>query len=253
MEITFLGTGTSNGVPQIGCKCKVCTSEDKKNKRYRSSIAITNDFGRVIIDTTQEFRLQCIREDIRTLNAVLYTHHHADHILGLDDVRAFTEMTNKKLPIYGSRETLEVIKQAFSYLFKKPINKSPVALIEIHEIYNEPFNLINTDFTPIPVKHGRIECLAYKFNNVVYCTDCNKIPKESEKYFYDLDLLILDALRYSPHPTHFSLNQAIKTIEKYKPKKAIFTHMTHNFDYDEITNILPDGIMLAYDGLKINL
>lgn len=253
MIIRFLGTGTSNGVPIIGCHCPVCTSADPKNKRFRCSLSIENEKGRVIIDTPPEFRLQCIRENINSLNAVLYTHDHADHLFGLDDLRGFTVLTNKPIPVYGDKTTIESIHRDFNYLFRKPVNKSPIAKIETHIIDRKPINLIGTDFIPIHIKHGKFDILAYKFGSCMYCTDCSYIPEHSRKHFYNLDILILDALRYAPHPTHLTLNKALKIIDEFKPKKAYLTHTTHYFEYNEVSQLLPPNVEMAYDTLKLTL
>ena len=252
MDITFLGTGTSNGVPMIGCNCKICTSTNPKNHKDRCSIAITNKKGRVIIDTPPEFRLQCIRENISSLDAVLLTHNHADHIAGFDDLRGFSLITNRKIPVYGNEETISTIHQNYGYMFHKPINKSAIAKVDTRIIY-KPTYIIGEKFTPLKIKHGKLDIYAYKFRNVVYCTDCSYIPEESWEHFYGLDVLIIDALRFAPHPTHYTFNKALRLIEEFKPKRAYLTHTTHIFDYDETQYILPKNIYLAYDGLKIHI
>ena len=252
MKITFLGTGTSNGVPMIGCNCKVCSSDNPKNKRYRSSIAVSNNYGTVIIDTPPEFRLQCIRENINSLDAVLLTHDHADHIAGLDDLRGFSLISHRHIPVYGNEQTVKTILKNYDYMFKKPINKSAIAKISPHILYDK-VNLINTDFIPITINHGKLNIYAYKFNNCLYCTDCSYIPHKNRELFYNLDVLIIDALKFSPHPTHFTLRQALAVINKVKPKKAYLTHCTHSFDYDEVSKLLPKNVYLSYDGLKIDI
>ena len=252
MTITFLGTGTSNGVPIIGCECPTCTSNDPKNKRYRSSIAIENEQGRVIIDTPPELRLACIREKIDKVDAVLLTHDHADHIFGLDDLRGFTMLNGKSIPLFCSDKCANVIQRDFYYMFTKPINKTHLPKVSLN-IIDSPIRLLNTDFMPVPIKHGKLHIFAYRFNNVMYCTDCSFIPLSSQKYFYNLDVLILGCIKYAPHPTHFSLNQALRIVDKYKPKHTYFTHCTHYFEYNEVSLLLPENVHMAYDGLKINI
>ncbi|MBQ7258037.1 MAG: MBL fold metallo-hydrolase [Abditibacteriota bacterium] len=253
MILTFLGTGTSNGVPIIGCHCPTCSSKDPKNHRYRCSVAIENEKGRVIIDTPPEFRLQCIRENIDKVDAVLLTHDHADHIFGLDDLRGFTMQTGESIPVYSSENCLNIVHRAFYYMFRQPVNKTHIPKLTLNILNKEPVNLIGIDFLPVRIKHGKLDIFAYKFGNVMYCTDCSRIPLSSQKHFFNLDVLILDCIKYAPHPTHLSLNQALRIVDKYKPKKAYFTHTTHYFEYNEVSELLPENVELAYDGLKINI
>jgi len=254
MKAIFLGTGTSNGVPQIGCNCDICTSLNPKNKRYRSSLFIKSEDTKIIIDTSPEFRLQCLRENISSLNAVILTHSHADHLFGLDDIRAFTEITAKPMPVYTDSYTSQIIKNTFSYIFQDPINKSPLPKINLVEIeHKKKININSIKIIPIEVKHGNLNIMSYKINDFLYCTDCNFIPQKSEEFFYNLDTLVIGALRYKSHHTHFNIEEAIKIVEKYKPKITYFTHMTHHVEYDNLSGILPENIKLAYDGLVLNL
>lgn len=252
MEITFLGTGTSNGVPIIGCKCPVCTSDNPKNKRYRCAISIKNQNGTVIIDTPQEFRLQCIRENINHIDGVLYTHDHADHISGLDDLRGFSLITKSPIPVFANSETANTIKTNYYYIFNNKNIKTPVPKINLNTI-SGPINLIGETFIPIDIKHGSKEVLAYKFHNCLYCTDCNYIPKHSRHFFNNLDVLIIDTLRFASNVSHFNFRQALEIIKIYKPKKAYLTHITHYLDYDEVMELLPDNVYMAYDGLKVTV
>lgn len=252
MRLVFLGTGTSSGVPQIGCDCLVCKSKDARNKRTRAGVLIENGDTRIVIDTSPEFRLQCIREGIRMIDGVVYTHSHADHIFGLDDVRAFTQINKKRMPVFANSDTLSDIKKAFGYIFRPPLNNSPIPLIDLNLIDGD-FSIGNIDIKPIDIRHGKLNILAFKINSFMYCTDCNFIPEESKKYFYNLDVLVLGALRYEEYPTHFNFEQAIEIVNEFQPKQTFFTHMSHHVEHGRAESFLQNNIKLAYDGLAIEI
>jgi phosphoribosyl 1,2-cyclic phosphate phosphodiesterase len=252
----FLGTGTSVGVPVIGCSCPVCRSSNPRNHRYRASALIRTGRGNILIDTTPELRLQLLREQIDVIHAVLYTHYHADHLFGLDDVRLFPIYLKGPLPIYCTDEVEEVIRQAFAYAFHPSGEELPAGVLPkltFHRIATEPFQVLDEWITPIPLHHGRFHVLGFRIGNVAYCTDVSGIPDRSWPLLEDLDVLILDALRPGkPHPSHYSLEEALAVIERLRPRQAYLTHMSHAMDYDALIRQLPPHIRPAYDGLSFD-
>jgi len=252
LEITFLGTGTSHGVPIIGCNCKTCTSEDSKNKRFRSSIYIKNAQKNILIDTTPDLRLQLLNNNITDIDLVLFTHAHADHIMGFDDIRAINRLNKADIPCYGNKETLEAIKRKFAYIFDDHHCKFAVPSVKLKEI-DKALKFADLKITPLPVKHNHDTILGYKVNNMAYITDCSFIPKNSFEMIKDVDLLILDALRYKSHPKHFNIEQAIEVIRDLGVKRAYLTHISHEIEHNEVNEKLPQGIQLAYDGLKLKV
>ncbi|MCK9221785.1 MAG: MBL fold metallo-hydrolase [Limnochordia bacterium] len=251
LEILFLGTGTSHGIPVIGCNCGVCQSSDPKNKRNRSSILLTQGDTNILIDTATELRLQALRFNITSVDAVLYTHFHADHVFGFDDLRRFNNNGSKPIPVYGNAETIEELRQCFAYVFRKTQEGSKKPLVTPQIIQPVPTVIHGLTFQPIPIYHGQLGIYGYRFGNVAYITDCSKIPEQSEKLLKDLDILILGVLRYRPHPTHFNLNQALKVIAKLKPNRTYFTHICHDFDHEQVQRELPPNCYLGYDGLRL--
>ncbi len=251
---TFLGTGTSMGVPMLGCDCHVCTSANPKNNRYRCSVLIGTPAGNILIDTTPELRLQLLRENVKLVHAVVYTHYHVDHLFGLDDVRIFPVKLNGPLPIYCTDEVDEVIRRAFSYAFAAGSEEMPVGMLprlELRRIDERPFEVLGQRFTPIPLVHGRFNVFGFRVGNVAYCTDVSSIPDRSWPLLEGLDVFVIDALRPGkPHPSHFCVEQAVEAIQRVKPRRAYFTHMAHSMEYDELMRTLPPGIEPAYDGLK---
>jgi phosphoribosyl 1,2-cyclic phosphate phosphodiesterase len=249
---TFLGTGTSVGVPMIGCDCPVCTSDDPRNHRYRSSVVIGTPGGNLLIDSGPELRLQLIREKIKVVHAVLYTHYHADHIFGLDDLRMMSRHLDGPVPLYCAAEVEDVIRRAFSYAFQTgtelPIGWVP--RLEFRRIGTEPFEALGQRVTPIPLVHNWFEVLGFRIDDVAYCTDVSAIPEASWPLLEGLRVLVIDALRFKPHPAHFSLDQALEVIARLGPEKAYLTHMTHDFDYADLNPRLPAGVEMAYDGLN---
>jgi phosphoribosyl 1,2-cyclic phosphate phosphodiesterase len=251
---TFLGTGTSVGVPAIGCQCEVCTSGNPKNNRFRSSGLVTLPNGRILIDTTPEMRLQLLREKIDTVNAVLYTHYHVDHLYGMDDLRMVAKNLGAAVPLYCTDEVEGIIRSVFPYVFKEPPANMPadsITKLYVHRIDNRPFEILDQRIIPIPLIHSRFNVFGYRFDDLAYCTDVSEIPPESWKLLQGVRVLIIDALRFSNHPAHFSLNQALEVIEKLKPKRAYLTHMSHEFDYETLNPELPPGVEMAYECLKI--
>lgn len=262
MRLTFLGTGTSQGVPLIGCQCNVCTSDDPRNRRMRPSVWLqinppqgddnNGDQRHIVIDTPAEFRLQAIKHGLSRLDALLYTHAHADHIFGIDDIRRFNQMQREIIPLYASKQTLSGLEQIASYIFNHS-NKSWALPKADPIIIDGPFDLFGTPVEPLLVLHGKMPVTAFRIGRFAYVTDCSEIPVATMKRLEGLDLLVLDALRYTPHPTHFSIPQALDIVEKLQPKQTLLTHLSHEVDHAQTVRELPEGVSLAYDGLVVEL
>ncbi len=253
MKVTFLGTGTSHGIPMIACTCKVCTSENPKNKRMRTSVFVSINGCNILIDATPELRLQCIKNKITRLDAVLITHSHADHIFGLDDLRRFNMIQRMDIPIYGTSKTLDTIRRTFSYVFTnhcEPGGSKPRFSLKI---VNGDLTIEGIPIVPIKALHGNGEVTGYRFNKFAYITDASDIPKESLQKLQDLEVLVLGALRYTPHIKHFTIEQALRVVKQLKPQKAYFTHMCHDIEHEEDSKKLPPSVEFAFDGLMIDL
>jgi len=253
MVITLLGTGTSSGIPLIGCRCDVCRSLDYRDKRLRVSIYVETQGKGFVIDTGPDFRQQMLREDISKLDAVIFTHQHKDHTAGLDDVRAFNFLQNKDMPVYGRLQVLEQLKREFEYVFAE-YRYPGIPRIQLHEIYNTPFDILGVKFTPIDVLHHRLPVFGFRIGNFAYLTDVNNIPEVEQEKLTNLDVLVLGALQREPHISHFTLQQAVDTVNRLTPKVTYFTHLSHKMGlHAEVEKELPSHIRLGFDGLKIHL
>ncbi len=248
--LTVLGSGTSMGVPTIGCGCKVCTSSDARDRRTRPSIMLEYGGHVVLIDSTPDFREQALREKITRIDAVLYTHAHADHILGLDDLRPLTFKREQKLPLYADDNTAKIIERMFAYVFDPESTYSTRPQVTLHRL-NGTLELFGAKFQHLKVLHGDSEITAYRFGTAAYLTDFSSIPDSTMEALHGLDLLFLDALRRRPHPTHSSLDESLKVVEKLAPRRAFFVHMSHDLGHEETNASLPAHIRLAHDGLKL--
>lgn len=255
-QLVFLGTGTSVGVPVPGCDCATCLSSDPRNNRLRCGLALGLPGGNLLIDTPTDLRSQLLRERIGIVHAVLFTHEHADHLFGLDDLRLFPYYLGHKLPLYCEERVEQRIRRSFDYAFAEDVDSlhaGAVPQLTFTRISTAPFETLGARITPIRLLHGRLQVLGFRFGNVAYCTDTNKIPDESWPLLEGLDLLILDALRPKPHATHFSLDEAIAAAERVRPKRTLLTHMSHELEHEATQARLPPGVELAYDGLKVPL
>ena len=248
--LTVMGSGTSMGVPTIGCRCEVCTSRDPHDRRTRPSVLVDYGGHRVLIDTTPDFREQAIREGIRVLDAVIYTHAHADHILGLDDLRPLTFHRPGNIPLYARAETADIIRRMFRYIFEGNYKYGGLAQVELHE-FSGALELFGATFEPVPVLHGDAEVLGFRFGQAAYLTDFSEIPPASMERLKDLDILFLDALRHKPHPTHSTVENSLALVEKLKPRRAYFTHISHDLPHQATNAALPPHVRLAHDGLKL--
>ncbi len=254
MKITFLGTGTSQGIPVIGCQCAVCRSNDLKDNRTRTSIFIDTGNEHIVIDVGPDFRQQMLREKILKLDGVLITHEHNDHVIGLDDIRPYYFQSGSEISFYMSKRVIFEIKQRFPYVFAaNPYPGAPrINIMEIRP-YQE-FQLGSSQIIPLPVMHGQLEVLAFKLNRFLYITDASFIPDESLSYMTDIDIMVINALRHKPHYSHFTLNEALEKIEIIRPQTAYLTHISHLLGIHEKTSSqLPKNVFLAYDGLKIDV
>ncbi|MCA8984745.1 MAG: MBL fold metallo-hydrolase [Planctomycetaceae bacterium] len=253
-EIVILGSGTSHGVPMVGCRCPVCLSDNPRNQRTRSSILVRAPEGNFIVDTTPEMRLQLVRERIDLVHAAVFTHGHADHIFGLDDLRQFGFLLDRDIPLYCEEPVAHQLRQAYSYAFAPPDDpgrRGAIPRFEIHRLDEMPIQLLGTRVRPIRLLHGKLRMLGFRIGNAAYCTDVSEIPSESWPLLEQLDVLIIDALRYRPHPTHFNIAQALEVVERVRPRRTFFTHICHDIEHETVSKELPAGVELAYDGLKI--
>jgi phosphoribosyl 1,2-cyclic phosphate phosphodiesterase len=252
MRVTFLGTGTSTGVPTLGCHCRVCDSSDPHDRRTRPSVMLELDSRVVVIDTTPDFRQQAMRERVERLDAVLFTHDHVDHVLGLDDVRPFYFRQQVPIPIFADSRSLEGIRRIFSYIFDQKYAYGGLAKLDPHLI-DGPFELWGERMIPLPVFHGNLPVLGFRIRDFAYITDFSAIPDSTLRLLEGVDVLVLDALRHKPHPTHSTVENSLSLVEKLKARRAFFTHIAHELLHSETNAALPPHVRLAHDGLKLEL
>jgi phosphoribosyl 1,2-cyclic phosphate phosphodiesterase len=266
LKVTVLGSGTSHGVPSIGCDCAVCRSSDPKDRRTRPSILIEIDGGddsaespfatavrSILVDTSTDLRMQALANDVRRVDAILFTHSHADHVFGLDDVRRYNQMQQTAIPCFADEETLANLTRMFSYVFNPPTQKGGgVPQLSIFRIAG-PFSLGGVEVVPVPLFHGRLPVLGFRIGSFAYLTDCNRIPDSSWALLDGVRTVILDALRQRPHSTHFSVGEAIEVVGRLHADTAYFTHICHDLGHAETNAQLPAGVQLAYDGLVLTI
>jgi len=253
LRVTILGSGTSSGVPVIGCECAVCRSTDPRNNRLRPSVMIEHGNKVLLIDTATDLRQQSLRFGIDRVDAVLYTHAHADHVLGLDELRIFNLRQEDVIPCFGSAETLQAIRTMFAYVFGSADGGGPRPRLDLRRVEG-PFEVLEGLLaTPIPLLHGDLPIYGYRLGRFAYLTDCSHIPEASFALLEGLDVLVLDALRYRPHRTHFSIDQALEAASRIGADRSYFTHLTHEVDHGNLRHPLPPQVELAYDGLAVDL
>jgi phosphoribosyl 1,2-cyclic phosphate phosphodiesterase len=252
LELTFLGTGTSNGIPIIGCHCPVCSSNDPRDFRFRTSAVVRWDDLTLLIDASAELRLQARANGLEHVDVVLFTHAHADHTGGIDDLRRFNELAQRHLPIYASPETAESLRERYGYAFVDHFpfygGKPDLTLNEI----DGPFAIDGKTIEPVPVLHGRMPVLGFRFGPLAYVTDAKTIPAESLERLQGLDILVLNALREREHPTHLSIAEAVTVVQQLRPRRAYFVHLSHEISHERASELLPEGIEIAYDGLTVS-
>ena len=252
MEVLILGSGSSAGTPVIGCRCETCTSDNPRNRRSRASVLVTVNGHALLIDTGPDLRQQALREGIGRVDAVLYTHPHADHLNGIDDLRAFCFHQRAAIPIYGNPFTLADIQNRFSYCFFPPSNYWDKPVLDARPVEG-PFEFHGIEITPLTVLHGKWPIYGYRIGNFAYITDVSEIPSETWPQLHGLDVLFLDCLRRVPHPTHFGFDQAVDHAKRIGASLTYLIHMTHELEYSAMSAALPDSIRVGYDGLRVTL
>jgi len=253
-HVTILGSGTSSGVPMIGCTCAVCRSTDPRDTRTRPSIFVDVEGGpNILVDTSTDLRQQALAHGINRVDAIVFTHSHADHVMGLDDSRRFSQMQKGPIPCYADARTCEALRRSFFYVFDPAADKGgglpQIALTTI----TGPFSIGSVGLVPVPVLHGSRAILGFRFGNFAYLTDCSKVPDESWPLIEGLDILILDALRHRPHPTHFTVAEALDVVARVKPRQTYLTHICHDLPHAKTNAALPASVELAYDGLRLTI
>jgi len=252
-RVTFLGTGTSHGVPMIGCRCPTCQSTDPRDRRLRPSIYLdVPGYASILVDTSTDLRQQALTNGITRVDAILFTHAHADHVMGLDEVRRFNVLQGAPVPCYASEDTWRHLRQTFHYAFEAVTQGGGVPQLEVRTVTG-PFVVGLLRIVPIPLWHGRMPILGFRFGRFAYLTDCNAIPDESWPLLEGLDTLVIDALRYRSHSTHFSVDEAVAVTRRLGPRRAYLTHICHDLAHAEASARLPDGVALAYDGLTLDV
>lgn len=252
LELLFLGTGTSAGIPMIGCGCDVCRSADPKDKRCRCSVVVCYGDTQVLVDTTPELRIQCVTHDVQRIDAIVFTHAHADHIMGLDDCRRFNYIKGGALDVWADAATFRSLQQCFGYAFIEPSPEMKVFRPHLeHREITGAFQIGGVTWTPIPLIHGHQPVLGFRIGKLAYCTDVSFIPEASYALLGDLDVLILDALQHKKHATHFSISEAIQAATRINAKQTWFTHIAHALGHEETNRSLPLNVQLAYDGLRV--
>lgn len=254
VQLTILGSGTSSGVPLISCTCKVCRSSNPRNKRLRAAAWFESQGKSLLVDTSTDLRQQALRAKVKRVDAVLYTHPHADHIHGIDEMRSFNFAQKSAIPVYANAWTAEELRTRFGYIFRPgPVEGGGIPQLELRQFdpSQKAIDIEGLQVIPIPLKHGSKECIAYRIGSVAYVTDCSYIPDDSLDRLRGLSVLVLDCLRLAPHGTHFNLDQALEVVSQLRPKKTFLTHLSHDFDEKIWNRKLPRGVKLAYDGLKI--
>ncbi len=253
-SLLFLGTGTSVGVPMVGCACPACSSSDPRDRRTRTSVAIGLPGGTLLVDTTPDVRFQLLRERIGAVDAVLYTHDHVDHVYGLDDLRPLCFLTKRKIPLYCEERVEARIRRAFDYAFETaPPAGGGVPDVSFERIGTDPFDLLGARVVPLRLRHGPWTVLGFRFGSLAYCTDTNGIPDETWPLLAGVETLVLDGLRPRKHPTHFSLDEAVQAARRVGARRTLLVHMSHDVLHAEVAARLPESVELAYDGLEVPL
>lgn len=250
--MTMLGSGTSSGIPMIGCRCPVCTSSDPRNRRMRPGLKLDFERGTVVVDTSPDFREQALRFGLERVDAVLYTHPHADHVFGLDDLRGFNFRQRASIPCFGAESTMARLRQIFAYVFEPTQEGGGKPQLELVSV-REPFELLGETVIPVPVEHGEMEVYGWRIGRFAVVTDVSRIPEESFELLDGVDTLVLSALRYRPHPTHFSIAEACDAAARIGARRTIFTHIAHDVDHGDVQQPLPPGIEIGHDGLVVDL
>ena len=271
LELLFLGTGTSAGVPMIGCQCEVCTSHDPRDQRHRASAlvryadptageSVTGGMRQLLIDTAPELRLQMVRHEIMRIDGVLFTHNHADHVFGLDDLRRFNAVMDAPIALHAEQRVIDWLNHTFQYIFEphKNINQSFIPRLYTSPMATgEPFDLFGATWTPLRLLHGNLPILGFRVDHngasIAYCTDVSSIPPDTYPLLNDLDVLVIDALRYRHHPTHLTIDQALDVIDQVEPKRAYLTHIAHDVQHAKLEAALPEHVYAAFDGLAVNV